>query len=329
MQNKLKSMLKLSIPTLLMGILFINSINAQKKTQAELLGFDKGKKILILHADDAGMSPEANEATEFYLENGLIQSAAVMMPCPSAEAFLEWTKTHPKTDIGLHLTLTSEWKTYRWGPVADPVKVPGLIDPSGKLWPEVPDVVMHANAKEIEIEIRAQIDKSISFGWNPTHIDSHMGTVFGSPEYTRAYLKVAEEYGIPAMVIDLSNIEMVNKFRKVGFAVTDEVIEMVDKYKLPKLDDFTAVPKGATYEEVRENFYKHVISLDPGITELIFHPAIATQNLKSITHSWRQRSWEAKIFSDPEVIKFLKDEGIVFTNWIDVMNRFNGRITNE
>jgi len=323
MQNKFKSFSKLTISILVLGIVFINSIFAQSKTQAELLGFDKGKRILILHADDAGMCPEANESVENYLQNGLIQSAAVMMPCPNAEDFIKWSIENPKTDVGLHLTLTSEWKTYRWGPVSDHINVPTLIDPNGKLWPEVPDVVMHASAKDIETEIRAQIEKSIALGWNPTHIDSHMGTVFGSPEYTRAYFKIAEEYGIPAMVIDLSNKEIVDKFRKIGFAITDEVVEMAERYSLPKLDDFTAVPKGASYEEVKENFYKLVRALKPGLTEIIFHPSITTENFKTITHSWRQRGWEAKIFSDPEVMKFFEDEGIIFTNWIDIMRRFN------
>ena len=323
MQNKVKSLLNFSILTLVVGLIFINSVHAQEKTQAELLGFEKGGKVLILHADDAGMCPEANESIEYYLVNELIQSASVMMPCLSAKDYIEMAKAHPKKDVGIHLTFTSEWKTYRWGPVSDPASVPGLIDPKGKLWHEVPDVVLHASAREIEIEIRSQIDKAISLGWKPTHIDSHMGTVFGSPEFTRVYLKVGEEYGIPAMVIDLSDKKIVNKFRKNGFAITDEVIKMTKKYRLPKLDDFTAVPKGSSYEEMKENFYKLVKSLKPGLTEIIFHPATATENLKSITHSWQQRSWEAKIFSDPEVIKFFKDEEIIFTNWIDIMKRFN------
>lgn len=221
MQAKFKSFLKSSISTLVLSMIFINSIFAQSTTQAESLGFEKGKKVLILHADDAGLCPEANQSTQYYLENNFIQAAAVMMPCPNSVEFIEWAIAHPKTDIGLHLTHTSEWKTYRWGSVADPGAVPSLLDPSGKLWPEIPDVVKHASAREIEIEIRAQIDKSIALGWKPTHIDSHMGTVFGNPAYTKVYLKIAEEYGIPAMVIDLSNKEIINKFRKINIVNID------------------------------------------------------------------------------------------------------------
>jgi len=135
------------------------------QTQAEKLGFEKGKTVLLLHADDAGMCPEANDAIINYFEKGDLKSAAVMAPCPAFDDFIEWAKANPKTDIGMHLTLTSEWQDYRWGSVADSAKVPGLIDPDGKFWHEVPGVVQHASAAEVETEIRAQIDKSGSRVW--------------------------------------------------------------------------------------------------------------------------------------------------------------------
>jgi len=291
-------------------------------TQAERLGFEKGKKVLLLHADDAGLCSEANEAVEKYLLSGDIKSTAAMAPCPAFEEFISWAKKHPSVDVGMHLTHTSEWKTYRWGPVADAAKVPGLIDPDGMLWHEVPDVVMHAKASEVEAEVRAQIEKAKSLGWNPTHLDSHMGTLFGSPEYVKAFLKVAQEYGIPANVIDLSDKEVLEHFRKAGYPMTDEVVKLFDEYRLPKLDNFTSAPNGSTYKEKRENFIKLVKSLKPGLTEIIFHPSVLSENLKTITNSWQQRVWEAELFSDPVVKKFFKDEGIVITNWKEIMDRF-------
>lgn len=294
-----------------------------EQTEAEKLGFEKGKKVLLLHADDAGMSPEANEAIAQYMEKGHINSTAVMAPCPNFEDFIEWAKANPKADIGMHLTHTSEWKTYRWSSVTDSAKVPGLIDPEGKLWPEVPDVVSHASAEEVETEIRAQIEAAKKLGWNPTHMDTHMGTLYGSPDYVKVYIKVAEEYGIPANIIDLSNEKVLEYYRKIGYPLTDEVVEMVADYKLPKLDNFTSVPKGDTYEEVRDNFFALVKSLDAGLTEIIFHPSTETENIKTITNSWQQRVWEAQLFADPVVKKFFEDEGIVLTNWIDIMERFN------
>lgn len=290
--------------------------------QAEKLGFPAGKKVIILHADDAGMCEEANIATKKYFENGEIQSAAIMAPCPNADEFIEWAKTHTDVDVGMHLTHTSEWKTYRWGPVSNPADVPGLVDPEGKLWHEVPDVVQHASAAEVEKEIRAQIDKAISMGYQPNHIDTHMGTLYGHPEYAKAFLKVAMEYGIPANAINLSDSLVAAHFKKSGYPINDEMIAEMEKYTLPKLDFFTSVPHGDTYEEMRENFFNLVKTLPAGLTEIIFHPSVESDNLKSITNSWQQRVWEAELFSDPVVKKFFKDENIQFTNWIDIMKRF-------
>lgn len=294
------------------------------KTWSEKLGFPQGKKVLLLHIDDAGMCPEANTATERYIENGHLLSAAVMMPCPNAKSFIEWAKGHPKADIGVHLTLTSEWETYRWGPLTEIAKVPGLVDPDGKFWHEVPDVVMHASAKEVEIEIRAQIEKVLALGFKPTHIDTHMGTLYGSTEYVKVFLKVAQDYNIPANVIDLSVPSVANIFKQEGYPINDDVINILGEYRLPKLDNFTSVPEGSTYEEKRANFFTLVKSLNSGLTEIIFHPAAQTENLKTITGSWQQRVWEGELFADPLVHQFFKEEGIIITNWKDIMKRFGG-----
>lgn len=294
----------------------------ESTTWAERLNFPKGKKVLLLHMDDIGMCPEANAAAIRYIENKNIMSAAVMMPCPNAVEFIEWAKTHPAAEIGLHLTLTSEWKKYRWPPLSDAAKVPGLIDPDGKLWHEVPDVVAHASAREVEMEIRAQIEKCLALGYRPTHIDTHMGTLYGSVEYAKVFFKVAEEYNIPANAIDMSDPDVVGEFKRQGFPINDEMIGALTNYRLPKLDNFTSVGAGATYEQKRDKFLTLIKSLKPGLTEIIFHPSVQTDNLKSITGSWQQRVWEAELFSDPIVTEYFKKEGIIITNWKEIMKRF-------
>ncbi len=296
----------------------------QGDTWAEKLGYPKDKRILILHADDIGMCKEANEAAIPYLLNDNIQSAAIMMPCPYAEEFAKWYKEHPQEDVGLHLTLTSEWKTYRWGPVADPSTVPGLVDPDGFLWHDVPQVVQHATPEEVGKEIRAQIEKALSLGIKPGHIDTHMGTLFGKAEFTREYLQAAIDYKIPAMVIEFTE-PVVKRFREQGYPITEDMMKFASDYPFPKLDDFWAAPNGSSYEEKKQNFFQLVKSLKPGITEIIFHPSVETENLKKITNSWQQRVWEAKMFADPEMIQFFKDEGVLFTNWKEIMKRFEER----
>jgi len=293
-----------------------------KITNADKLGFRAGSKVILLHCDDAGMCDEANIAIRHYFETGDLQSTAVMVPCPYAMDLVEWAKEQDLPDVGIHITLTSEWKTYRWGPVSDPAKVPGLIDNEGKMWHDVPDVVTHASAGEIETEVRAQVDKVIAAGFNPSHIDTHMGTMYASPEYLKVFLKIAEEYKIPANAIDLSDPVIAENFRKEGYPITTDVVELLNQYSLPKLDNFSSVPEGDSYENKRTNFFALVNSLKPGLTEIIFHPSVETDNLKTITGSWHQRVWEAQLFSDPEVKEFFRENGIIITTWRDIMNRY-------
>ena len=315
----------LMLPFLLL-MTMVSCSNEKKHTNAEKLGFPAGRKIILMHCDDAGMCDEANIAVQHYFETGDIQSAAVMVPCPYAEEMIQWAKTKESPDLGVHLTLTSEWKTWRWGPVADSLKVPGLVDQEGKMWHDVPDVLMHATTAEIETEVRAQIDKVLGMGFKPTHIDTHMGTLYGSIDYLKVFLRIAQEYNLPANAIDLSDTVIAENFRKEGYPITSEVVEFLDQYPLPKLDNFSSVPNGKTYEEKRDNFFALVTSLKPGLTEIIFHPSAETDNLKTITNSWQQRVWEAELFSDPVVKKYFSDNGIILTTWREIMERHQAKI---
>src|SRR5690349_13292311 len=158
-------------------------VQSQDSTYAEKLGFPKGAKVLILHVDDAGMSYDSNEGAIEALTKGASTSVSVMMPCGWTPGFIHYLKQHPNIDAGLHLTLTSEWKDYRWVPLAGKNAVPGLTDSEGCLWPSVEAVVKHASADEVEKEIRAQLDRARTMGFEPTHLDTHMGTVYDSPEF--------------------------------------------------------------------------------------------------------------------------------------------------
>ncbi len=290
---------------------------------AERLGYPAGKKVIMLHADDIGMCPEANIAAKKQLLDGDIQSAAAMPPCPNFEEIIAWAKEHPEIDMGLHLALTSEWKTWRWPSVTPPEEVPGLIDEEGKLWRRVEDVVKNATPEEVAKEVRAQIEKSIALGYRPDHIDTHMGTLYAHPQFAKDFLSIAMEYGIPANAIDMSKPEVVEGFKQQGYPINDEMIAYMEAYTLPKLDFFASAPKGNTYEEKVEAFKELVRSLKPGLTEIIFHPSVDTEQLKTITGSWQQRIWEYEMFADPDLKRFFEEEGIIFTNWKEIMKRFN------
>lgn len=309
---------------LLLAVLLSYALPARAETWAEKLGYPSGKIVLMLHADDIGMCYEANQAAKAYLPAGDIQSAALMVPCPWYSEMADWYKQYPEYDLGLHLAMNSEWKWYRWGPVAGREAVPGMVDKDGYLWRGQIDTATHASGEEIEKEIRAQIERALAKGPRPGHIDTHMGTLFVKIDYTKAYLKLAEEYHIPAMVIEQTPA-VTAKFRKQGYPITDESLKVIAAYKLPKLDDFNAAPDGKTYEDKKQKFQELVRSLSPGLNEIIFHPSVLTDTLKAITGTWQQRAWEAQMFSDPEMKAFFEREGIVFTNWKEIMKRFDER----
>jgi predicted glycoside hydrolase/deacetylase ChbG (UPF0249 family) len=277
----------------------------------------------MLHADDAGLCEEANIATKNYLLGGHIQSASAMPPCPKFNEFIEWAKENTKYDIGLHLTLVSEFERYRWSSVVPVDEVPSLNDKDGKMWLENIDVVKNATVEDVAKEVRGQIDKSISLGYQPDHLDTHTGTLYANPEFAKAYLQIAMEYNIPANVVELSNPVIVDYWKTKGMPISNEYMALMDAYTLPKLDYMFSVEPAKTYQEKIDNFKALIRSLKPGLTEILsFHPAVESDRLKGITYAWQQRVWEAKMFADPDLKQFFIDEGIIFTNWKEIMQRF-------
>ena len=175
--------------------------SAAGKTFAERLGWGPKDVVVILHVDDVGMSHSSNLGAIESLEKGVATSWSVMMPCPWVPEIAKYLKAHPEVDSGLHLTLTSEWSLYRWPPLSGKARAPGLVDGEGCLWRGVREVASHATPDEIEMEIRAQVERAEVIGMPITHLDSHMGTLFARPDYFERYAKVGIEKGIPILAI--------------------------------------------------------------------------------------------------------------------------------
>jgi len=147
------------------------------------------------------MCHSVNQATKEGYEKGIVSSGSLMAPCPWFQEAAAYFREHPEFDVGLHLTLTSEWELYRWRPVKSKERVPGLIDNDGFLWRSSEEVAQHATPEEVETEIRAQIEHAKHFGIRPTHLDTHMGTLFARAEYLEVYYRISEEYGIPPLLV--------------------------------------------------------------------------------------------------------------------------------
>src|SRR5678816_3599026 len=181
-------------------LLLLTDISAQDKTIAERLGYPRDAKLLIVHADDLGMAHSVNAATIKAFESGLVTSGSIMVPCPWLSEIAAFARANPQADLGLHLTLTSEWTNFRWGPVTPKDRVSSLLDKDGYFYLTESDAAAHADPKQVEIEILAQIEKARALGIQPTHLDSHMGTLYQNKALFETFLRVARNYKLPVRV---------------------------------------------------------------------------------------------------------------------------------
>ncbi|MDQ7818752.1 MAG: polysaccharide deacetylase family protein [Melioribacteraceae bacterium] len=156
---------------------------------------NSNEKILLIRCDDIGMSHAVNMAAKELIQTGLVFSASVMFPCSWYQEGVDLLKEHPEISVGIHLTLNSEWKNYRWGPVAGKDKVPSLVDEHGYFFPS--RATFFANnpkLDEVETELRAQIDRAMKSGLKISYVDYHMGTAVDKPELRKIVEKLAREY---------------------------------------------------------------------------------------------------------------------------------------
>jgi predicted glycoside hydrolase/deacetylase ChbG (UPF0249 family) len=277
------------------------------QTTATLLGHDPQAKLLMVHADDAGMCHSVNLATAEALLQGAVQSASIMVPCPWFSEFAETARAHPELDLGLHLTLTSEWKHYRWRSVAPPEKVKGLLDPEGFMWRDVRSAASRASAEEVETELRAQIERARQFGVKFTHFDTHMGTLYARPDYFDVYTKIARECGVPCMI---PRPTAVAAAELKGYPITAEMLEQKGKEGFVLIDRLVTGVPGRTVEERKESYRKFLRALQPGATKLIVHLAKDDPEIRAVTNSWEQRWADFLFFTSSEAAQMLKELGI-------------------
>lgn len=274
-----------------------------KKTLAERLGYKPTDKLLIINGDDTGMSHAANVATIDALDHGLMTSATIMVPCPWLNEIVDYAKRTPKADLGIHLTHTSEWKHYRWGPVSVRGKVPTLVDPEGYLWRDVPELYAKATVEEMAMETRAQIDRALKAGIDVTHIDSHMGGIQYRPDFHRAYLEIAREYRLPARMGSPSTYE------KAGFP---EIRAYADTLGVVYPDRLIHEEEPEPGESRKDFWLRMIRTLTPGVTELYIHASVPTDESKAIHGSWPVRAADYELFTrDPDIRKAIADGGII------------------
>jgi len=237
---------------------------------AERLGYTEDDRLLIINCDDLGACHAANAGVYESMRSGVATSATLMVPAPWAR---EAAAHYLGEDVGVHLTLNAEYDLYRWGPIT---QAPSLLDGDGGFPRTVEDVWDHADLDEVRKECRAQIERAILWGFDVSHLDSHMGTLQLRPEFFDVYLELAIEFRLPIRLSG-SGTERVVGFPFRRLAAEEGVL-------FP--DHFVLVPNGVGSRRVIE---KTLFDLRPGVTEMYVHPAIDTPELRALAPDWANR----------------------------------------
>jgi hypothetical protein len=299
------------------GLLIAISISSQgNKNLAELLGYPRDSKLLIIHADDMGLAHSVNTACIKAFDSKGITSGSIMVPCPWAPEIEAYAKDNPGMDVGIHLTLTAEWNLYKWDGIVPSDQISSLLDKNSYFYPSVEELGKSVKAPEAEIELRAQIDRAISSGVQPTHIDTHMGSVLANPELVKIYLNLSEIYHLPVL------------FPRAYLSWLPPEVAKSMESKVFLLDNlFMLEPKMITGKWI--NAYKKGIeAMKPGLNEMIVHLSIDNDEMQAISKghddygsAWRQQDLD--LVTSTEFMDLLKTNNIILIGWRQVRDVMN------
>ena len=236
---------------------------------AERLGFGPDARALIVNCDGLGSCHAANVGVYEALRDGAGSSASLMVPCPWAR---EAAARYRGEDVGVDLTVNAEHDLYRWGPIT---QAPSLLDGDGG-FPRTPrDLWDHADIDEVRRECRAQIERAIYWGFDVSHLSSHLSTLVMRPEFFDVYLELATDFGLPLRLGSSA------QERRAGFPLR----RLAAEAGVVTPDEFLAVrPTGS-----RLVIERALVNLAPGVTEVQVRPAIDTDELRALDPDWQGR----------------------------------------
>jgi len=281
----------------------------RKNEFMQKLDLSEKTKLLMIHADDAGLSHSENMATIQALEKGIVNSYSIMVPCPWFYEMALFGKNNPHIDNGIHLTLTCEWENYRFGPVLPVSEVPSLVDGNGYFYKTREELRKNASVEDVGKELQAQIEKVLKFGLKPTHIDSHMYSVGANPEFLKIYRRLGNEYNLPVL-INKQLMEMVGLNPDLNIEKSDFLI---DKTYVGEFEHFEKGGLSDYYNWILEN-------VTSGLNLILIHPAFDDNEMKGITlnhpnfgSEWRQIDYN--FFTSEKTRLKLKENNIELVTW--------------
>lgn len=277
------------------------------------LGLSDQDRVAIFHADDIGMCHASVAAYRNLVDFGLLSSAATMVPCAWFEetaVYCTDTQTaQPNLDMGVHMTLTSEWATYRWKPISTLDPASGLLDEAGFFHRTSQAVAEQAQPAAVQQEIVAQLDHALAAGIDVTHIDSHMGSIFAAP-FLEGYVKLAWERRLPALMLRQDELS----FRQRGFDTGTAVMLMrqqqaLEAHGFPILDNLTMMSLREPDDRLAQ-VKQAINALPAGVSYFIIHPAVDTPELRAIAPDWRCRVGDYETFTDERLRRYVADSGL-------------------
>jgi predicted glycoside hydrolase/deacetylase ChbG (UPF0249 family) len=292
------------------------------------LGLAKNDRAVVIHADDIGNMQSSLDAYRELLDGGLLTSAATMVPCPwfpATAAFCRANVDHPKLDMGVHLTVTSEWDAYRWGPISTHDPASGLLDSEGYFPSSAAGIHAEADIEALHRELRAQIERALATGIEPTHIDTHMFTLF-HPRLIDVYIELGLEYGFPPFLLRSNSPEF-----RVYSALEwnkEEIAARVPVWEergLPLFDEVTMMTLQDA-ENREAQLRQKIDDLQPGLTNLILHPAKDSPELReAAVRDWPSRLADYETFLKAELAEEIRARGVHLLGFRALQDLMPGR----
>ncbi|WP_433942977.1 polysaccharide deacetylase family protein [Paenibacillus sp. SN-8-1] len=277
-------------------------------------------RYLILNCDDFGQSEAANQAIIHLLEERKVSSATIMPPAPAFEQAAAWSRSKGKGLVGLHLTLTSEFDGFRWRSLTRNSK---HRDESGHLYRTVLEFETNAHPKAVRGEILAQFKAVKEAGIEISHVDNHMGSLYGL-ETGRSYLPFVlwqcSRRGLPFRLFR-------QIYAKDSFLTSipnaeetlARIVSVADLLEVPIPDYLLSHPyhiqEDETYEVFKKSLLDKIYDLPEGVSETYIHPAMDDGHMQRLIPSWAKRVWEYQLMLEDDFAYALKDAGVQLVNY--------------
>jgi len=290
----------------------VSETTPEPSSLLERLDLDPETRCAIVHCDDIGMCHASNVGAFEALKHGPATCGSIMVPCAWFEEAVSIARSNPELDLGVHLTLTSEWEHYCWGPVAGANAVPSLVDERGAFPRTVAELLEQADPDEVETELRSQIERALNAGIDVTHLDAHMGAAF-FPPLSHIYVELGLEYRLPiltvppdAKALQAPGMEAIRRSAESSYSTLKEA-------RYPIIDQIDANSLGFAEGAGAEHNAARLEGIERGVTYLICHPAKTGDELEAMTNDAHCRDFERTFYGGETGRRALEAEGIITT----------------